>query len=36
MGRCGANYEECPFYREKLLGNAPHDRHAAEPVRAAG
>jgi len=36
MGRCGTNYEECPIYKEKLLGNAHQHEQAAQPVRAAG
>ena len=36
MGRCGDNYEDCPIYRDKLLGNVPPPPSQAEPVRAAG
>ena len=36
LGRCVDNYKDCPVYRDKLLGDAPHRRKAAEPLRAAG
>ncbi|OPX25113.1 MAG: hypothetical protein B1H04_00690 [Planctomycetales bacterium 4484_123] len=36
MGRCGADYEDCPIYREKLLGNARQDCQHHERLRAAG
>jgi len=36
MGLCGADYEDCPIYREKLLGDARQDHQRREPLRIAG
>ena len=36
MGLCGGDYEDCPIYREKLLGDARQDRQRREPLRVAG
>jgi len=33
---CVDEYEDCPIYRAKLLGDAPHPRQVGPPLRAAG
>ena len=36
LGRCVDHYQDCPIYREKLLGDASRPRQVSEPTRAAG
>ncbi len=33
---CVDGFEDCPVYREMLLGNGPHHRKAPERLRVAG
>ena len=36
LGYCGADFEDCPVYQDRLLGDGTKDGKVAEHIRAAG